>query len=855
MQAITRLFALLVLVASVSVAPVAAQDDTAPTDGTASVETGAAAGEIERLTAGESPAAQLAATVKMPGSAPDYEAWARAAHRAEQALDASRASNDALQSLRSEMSQWRDRFADARAENSVRISTLRNQIGALGPEPAEGESESPAVARQREILQNQLELVETPVLAAQIAHARADDIISQIDILLRSRQADTLLSAGPSPLNPSNWAATASDINRTFHASIREVRANWLAAANRQQIRNALPAVIVLTIVGLALLLRGRAWSGRLGDRILRRTKWPSRGVWGFLLSVVQMILPIFGVLFLLIAVNLSSVFGVRSEVVVSSALAVLASVVLARWLGIRVFGRGDADWEILSLTSTARTEGRVEATFLGLAYGLHGFAKDVAEADNYSDATIAIIELPILILAGVLLVRIGRLLRAHAVEAEPEGEERAPFRDRLLSLGGRALILGGISGAALAVLGYGALGQFIIYALAGSIALIGVLLILHVLFVDLYGLIAGKSLDESQDALTPVLASLIVLIASTPLFALIWGARTTDMREIWKAVGEGLSVGDTTITPASVIFLIVIFAIGYGITKLIQGMLTSTVLPKTRIDVGGQNAITSGIGYVGYFLAAVVAITAAGIDLSSLAIVAGALSVGIGFGLQTIVSNFVSGIILLIERPISEGDWISVGGNMGIVKDISVRSTRIETFDKQDVMIPNSDFISGTVTNYTRGNSIGRLVINVGVAYGTDTRWVHEILTEIVQDHPLVTVNPAPQVGFMAFGADSLEFQVRAVLSDVGMILIVQDELNHQIAERFAKEGIEVPFAQRDIWLRNPEVLRGEGNKPAKDGGSGPAGGGDSATSKPVRDLPKDYDEGAGEAADGDGD
>ena len=221
-------------------------------------------------------------------------------------------------------------------------------------------------------------------------------------------------------------------------------------------------------------------------------------------------------------------------------------------------------------------------------------------------------------------------------------------------------------------------------------------------------------------------------------------------------------------------------------------------------MDKGSQNALVSGVGYIGYTLAAVVALSSIGFNLSSIAIVAGALSVGIGFGLQTIVSNFVSGIILLVERPIKEGDWIEASGFSGTVKKISVRSTQIETFDRAMVVVPNSELIAGSVLNWTHSNETGRVRVSVGVSYDTDPKRVERLLLKVGKSHEMALKSPEPFVRFQQFGDSSLDFDLIIYVKDKNYMFQVRSELHYSIFELFKKEGIEIPFPQRDLNIKD---------------------------------------------------
>lgn len=767
---------------------------------------------------------------------PDYDEWSGLADRAELALEAGRASDYIFEELRASIVDWRDIFAQAQNDNQDRLETISAQVAALGSAPESDIPEDDRIAQRRSMLDLQLSRLSVPEILASEAHARANGLIKEIDALFRGRQIDALSARVPTPLNPTNWSTGVGLISDAIGQLKSEYTTLIATDVWKQSASVALPAAGALAILGAILVWRGRRWTLWLQQRATAATR-RGRGVVRFVISLVQIMAPTIGVILLVGGILTAGIVDFRGEAFLVSVIQGSISIFLARWIAGHFCGEGEGVLGPLNLTQPVRRRGRFLITVLGWVLALRVVGEGMFQLTSAQTDNRTVLTFLLHLAASIFLFQLGRLLGERR-DADEECEERG-FQNRL------ARILGWVARAVaivvplLSAVGYISGASLILYATIQSLGVFAIIALLMLLVFDVYALATGVPEESSNRALTPVLISFGMALLGIPVLALVWGARLSDLTEVWTWFREGFALGETRISPTDFITFAIIFAIGYLITRLVQGALSTTILPRTRLDVGGRNAIVSGLGYVGITVSALVAITMAGIDLSNIALVAGALSVGIGFGLQTMVSNFVAGIILLIERPISQGDWIEVGGQMGYVRDISVRSTRIETFDRTDVIVPNSDLIAGQVTNWTHGNSVGRVIVPVGVAYGTDTARVSQILQEIAEANPMVLLNPAPSVVFQGFGADSLDFEIRAILRDVNWVLSVKSEMNHAIAQKFTEEGIEIPFAQRDIWLRNPEALAGK--MPTNSPQPGPASPPPGQPAPPQRDYESD--------------
>lgn len=253
------------------------------------------------------------------------------------------------------------------------------------------------------------------------------------------------------------------------------------------------------------------------------------------------------------------------------------------------------------------------------------------------------------------------------------------------------------------------------------------------------------------------------------------------------------------------ILAVMIFLAVAYISRRILNSVLPH-IFRRLRLNASTECSVNTIFGYISILLASLIALSVMGVDLKSLGVLIGALSVGLGFGLQHIVNNFISGILILFERPFRIGDWIVINGHEGIVRKVNIRSTELETFDKAQIIIPNADIISGALTNWTLHDSMGRLTINFGVGYASDLKKVLELTLETTRDDERILSDPPASVIVTSFDASSIGVQLRCYVGDISKRVLVKSDLIIKIHQIFQKNGIEIPFPQRVVTIQNKQ-------------------------------------------------
>lgn len=687
----------------------------------------------------------------------------------------------------------------------TRTAEINSRLEQLGPAPENGQPPEPdVVAAERAALSSEKGQINAVIGLAQSQSVRANGLIEQIAIQ-RSELFRSQLTKRYS-LSDTFSGKVVEDAKGDFGRLYGAV-SSWLSFAFKFKFQAVLVATFMALALAAVLMFGGRRVFGSMfvADPAEENPSYLSRlsvAFWSTLIPSAAL-----GV-FLVSTIFFFNYYNVlRGDIgVFLNALATLIAVVFCvNRLTNAALSPKLPNWRLIPVESTPARWLVHLATAMALVIGVNSFLSTVNEQlRSPLSLTIARSFLATIVF-GVILILMG-LVRPFRTK---DGEWRpwpAWLRYSAYALGLFAI------GAAM--LGYIGLALFVAVqvVVTGTIMVTAYIGFLSARAIGAEGGFGGSSVgrwlmdkgnveETTLDQLglaVSVALNLMIVVVFLPLILLMWGFQPGDIQAWSYKLATGITIGSVTISAAGILSGVVVFVVGYFLTRWFQGWLDGSVMARGKVDAGVRNSIRLAVGYAGVALAGLVGISAAGIDLSNLALVAGALSLGIGFGLQNVVSNFVSGLILLAERPFKVGDWIVAGDVSGTVKKISVRATEIETFQRQSVILPNSNLINNAVGNWTHRNKLGRVEVKVNVAYGMDARRAHETMLEIAREHPLVLKNPEPFVLFVNFGPAALEFEIRVFLADITNGSGVQNDIRFAILERFANEHIDIPSTPR---------------------------------------------------------
>jgi small-conductance mechanosensitive channel len=723
----------------------------------------------------------------------------------------------------SELNEFRDRLQRVRSEAAdlwnklqPRLQADKAQMDLFDPAPAAGQPAEPEqTALARAELNYHSSLLSGGQTAVNSTNLRIENLLNAIQDVRRKNFSSVLFQPIPGVYAYETWANLPEHVPAAAR-KIRDLIADWWQnVPDRREIGYiAIEALLLSLLLGAACRrgIRRTRRSEETADPppFWRRASAAAALVVFRALPVVVPVVFLYGMIAntqnLPERIDWLFYFTAQSLVIVFTVWALAGA----------VFSPSAPHWRLVPTSDAAAA--RLHSLFMLLAvvYSLTTFLYVATRLIQAPFALTIAIALPSsLLMAGLVVALLRTPLGAASAAAPP----------RLFKL--VRTIVWTIVGAIVvsAVGGYLPLARFLAQQLVVTGSILALIYLL-LLWVDGFaqglsddGTIVGGWLKRSaalerarrEQLALPISLFLkfAVLVLSVPLIMLQWGYTGPDIREWYWQLFFGLRIGNTEVTFGALLASILVFGVGYAAARLFQGWLDARVLLPAGISGGVRNSIRTGIGYVGIVIAALTAFSYAGFSLSNIAIIAGALSVGIGFGLQNLVNNFVSGLILLAERPIRVGDLVVVGGEEGYVRKISVRSTELETFDRAHVLIPNSYFVSEKVKNWTFRNNVRRIAIPIGVAYGSDPRQVQAVLLKVTADNPDVLKTPEPAVTLDEFAPASVNFTLYAFIADITKTGSVRTELAMAILTAFTKAGIVIPFGQTDVTIRKMDWLR----------------------------------------------
>lgn len=656
------------------------------------------------------------------------------------------------------------------------------------------------------------------------ANARLADIDARrlMESISQSRESvfvSSILERGASPVSPAVWMEAFQRTDDVWRELGTEIK-NW----RDSQVERGTPYPLAILIGLSVVLFGGLFWLYRLFYKweLRKNTEVrPSRQTVAYVAmgsflarfaTAGAVVLIIAGCAWLLGMDVLESSAGRRVAFVTVAVLcmrALVSSVMAPRTTAFRLIGVGDKAAAAISLSFIV----------LVIAFAIESILTATGALASPGAALVGVRTFLLSMLTGCLLLWLAVRMRAQTEKGK--STLRIIIRWTVVAVAITIMLS--------SLLGYHAFSRYLVERLI----LVSIVLLIAILVREYIRAAALKFLsgvveerryesarEDDDDEPTEMNSEFwikssvdtIVVLLLPPFLLLALGLPASELWNEIRWLLAGFEVGGQRISLGSILSAILTVIAIMLATRIIQRTLERQILPKSQISSGAANSLVTLLGYAGVIIAFVSAIGVIGFDLSSLAIIAGALSVGIGFGLQSIVSNFVAGLILLFERPFKIGDWIVTPSGEGTVQKINVRATEVLTFDRRSIIVPNAELVSNSFGNWTHKSAVMRIAVTIGVKYGTDTRKVERLMLEVAENSDYVLKDPPPHVVMKGFGDSSLDFELRAyIIAD--HVVIAPSEMRHELARVFEREDVTIPFPQRDIhfdWPDAPKALQG---------------------------------------------
>jgi potassium efflux system protein len=778
--------------------------------------------------------AQTAAPAPQPAATPARDAvdTAKAALDQIEVTLERRLSEQELADLRSRLDPIREALGAAQGQVEPRLAEARDRLNQLGPKPADSAPpEAPEARQQRDEQTRAVGELDARVRAIRVQQVRVDQLAERITDRRRQLFTAQLFERAVPIVDPRFWTHLIDALPR-FMRSANYLVTDWwdhLTAVVGLGRLAAAALVGLLAAFALTAIYRWLRRHGLYGNPADEPASKLARVLASFRVAGERaLVLPILVGVGLLIAENFDLVLPRAEPLVPAAVITAIFIVSLTRGIMQGALAPGAPAYRLIRLpdayAEAVFSATRAAAWVLGTGLVFLAFARVVVAPVS---VTAFITSLTAIGIASVILWFLRRTM-----ERPQDGDEAAPDASEPQAWGWtRPALWLGLAVIVVALMaGYIALAAFVASRIAAAVliaaATVMLLALVDALIAEWFGptTLRGRSLSvaigikpERLDLIGTLLGGMlhvIVLIASAMAVFGPWGfgGAGASLEDAFF----GLRFGELRNLVLAIAGSGLVLAIGFLVLRAVLKWVREQVLPRTGIDAGLQNSIATILGYAGFAMVAGLALRQIGLDLSNVAIIAGALSVGIGFGLQSIVSNFVSGLILLAERPIRVGDSIVVKGEEGYVRKISVRSTEIETFERATVILPNAELISGVVKNWTHSNTLGRVAIPVRVAYDSDPEEVREQMIAAACDNRYIVQDPPPRVFLMRFGDLGLEFELRGVVTNVDYSLTVRSDLQLAILMRFRQRGIIIAPPVQKVQTPPDKEPEGDRAEPA---------------------------------------